>query len=149
MRDADRIDAHLAQPVPAAWFKHDEAKFTPQPDEFGAGVGEHRAEQPPGPFLEMFGSGNRNDLAWRGFPQIVEKQKWQTAEMIAVQMAYKDEVDVIGLDIGPFERRQDGRPGFHQDLEVARFYDVARLKTSAACERVTGTEKADVNRGGR
>jgi hypothetical protein len=60
--------------------------------------------------------------------------------MIAVQMAYQNKIDFGGIDGGAFERREQSRPGFHQNLGAAGFDSIARLKAPAARKRIPGPQ---------
>ena len=82
----------------------------------------------------------------RTFPHIFEKQKRQTAEVIAVQMTDDHRVERIGLDTVALHLNQQARPRFEKNLLARCFEKISGLRASTTGEGVTSSEYGEGNR---
>src|ERR1700678_3444408 len=84
VRTANRADLELAQPLRLARLEHHELELVLNLVKLE--MREHRAHQRPRPLFEPGRTRDGQRLFAARLPHVVEDQKWQAAEMIAVQM---------------------------------------------------------------
>ncbi len=155
--------AHLeAERRLALLVRHGE-RLDPHPTEGDAAIGDerlvaHRERRPArGGFLvhcpeqirhALFGAlWTRDDelpLA-RPVVQILHDHERNTAEMIAVEVAEEDEVDVVGRLAGVLQGGEHGRAGVHEKGVRPAAHEIGALSATTAAEGVPGSQHRDLN----
>ena len=75
----------------------------------------------------------------RALPHVFEKQKWKSAEVVAMQMADDDRVERVGLDTMALHLGDHAGARFEQDSLPAGFQKISRLRPATTSEGVTGS----------
>ena len=100
----------------------------------------HRPVQRPHPLLGSARADDGQRPAPRSFVQIFEKQERQPAEMVAVQMADRHEVDLLRGDLQRLQCEQRRGPAVEQKPGVRGLHQIPALASAAVEERVARAE---------
>ena len=104
--------------------------------------GFHHLRQPR---LDSFGS--RDNQRTRPTRELrIEQQKRQTRKVIAVEMRDQDEVDRIGRDGEPLQRRQRGCAAIDQEIDVLAGDMEAGVEPATGAERIAAADKLQLHR---
>src|SRR5579862_3297803 len=125
VRTANRADLEFAQPRRTSRLEHHELQLLL--DLVEVEMREHRAHQRPGALLELGWTRNRQRLLTARLPHVVEDQKRQAAEMIAMQMTDEQQIEAVGGNPATLERLHQAGSRFHQDSARGRVDQVTRL----------------------
>src|SRR5580692_6296440 len=125
VRTANRADFELAQPRRTSRLEHHELQLVPDLVELE--MRKHGADQRPRPLLELGWPRDRKRLLAARLPHVLEDQKRQAAEMVAMQMTDQQQVKAVGRNPAALERLHQAGTCFHQDSARGRVDQVTSL----------------------
>lgn len=127
-------------------FRLQDEKFNRRQLPFRTAAAVHDAVKLPDALFGPLRTRNRQRVPSRLSIEILDQEKRQTAEMIAVEVAENDRVETPRIESGPLHGEERGRAAIEQKQPIACVDEIAALITPAAAEGIAATENVEFHR---
>jgi hypothetical protein len=83
---------------------------------------------------------DRQRLIARILMEIAYEKEWQTAKVIAMEMAQKNDIQPTRIEARPFHGQQARRPAIHEEKPVGGLNEISALVAPAVTKSITAAE---------